>query len=82
LRARVSNFAVRTVGHGAGATRPSRRWDVDAGVARLDELSDGLGGATVGERVNTPTIELASGVPAIAARLIEKSAHAVNRALA
>jgi hypothetical protein len=52
---------------------------VDARVDQLHGLSDPLGGAGAGERVNTPTVELAHGVPAAVAILVNRIQLGVGR---
>jgi hypothetical protein len=46
---------------------------VDAGVDQLDELADALGGAGAGERMDTAAIDLAEGVPAALAILVDRA---------
>ena len=52
---------------------------VDARVEQLHELSDPLAGAGAGERANTATIELAEGVPAAVAILVNRIQLGVGR---
>lgn len=44
---------------------------VDAGVAQVDELADALGAAGAGERVDTAAVDLAKGVAAALAILVD-----------
>jgi len=64
---------VKAVRHGAGdAGLAQAAVGVDARVDELDGLSDALGGAGGSERVDTAAIELAEGVPAAVAVLVDR----------